>query len=189
LSPFDYLTVLVWIVLGFAMTNVLTRLAVVVSARERVDFYWPPIAWAIWIFFICVQHWWAQWSEHGVRTWTFLTFCTGLLDPIILFFLSALVLPDREQAGSIDLGVWYYRNRLWFFAMLGLLPIASIGDELVRTGRIASTLNLGFLMVFELVDLVAFLLPSRRAQEWITAQACVLTLFYVGLLFVPMPGG
>lgn len=189
MNPFDYLIILVSIVLGFAMTNVLTRLAVVVSARERVDFYWPSIAWAIWIFFICVQHWWAQWSEHFMRTWTFLTFCTGLLDPIILFFLSALVLPDKDENGAIDLGVWYYRNRLWFFAMLALLPIASIGDELARTGHIASMVNLGFLAVFEVVDIVALMLPSRRAQEWITAQACVLTLLYVGLLFVRLPGG
>jgi len=107
MNPFDYLTILVSIVLGLAMTNVLTRLAIVVSARERVDFYWPPIAWAMWIFFISIQHWWAAWSTHHVREWTFLTFCTGLLDPIILFFLSALVLPDRDEGGVIDLGVWY----------------------------------------------------------------------------------
>ena len=147
------------------MTNVLTRLAVVVTARERVDFYWPPIGWAIWIFFICVQHWWAQWGVHDVRTWTFLTFGSGLLDPIVLFFLSALVLPERDDRGSIDLGVWYYRNRLWFFGTLALLPITSVGDELVRTGRIGSPVNLAFLAAFEAVILVAMAMPSRRLQE------------------------
>ena len=189
LKAFDYLTVLISIVLGFAMTNVLTRLAVVVTARERVDFYWLPVAWAVWIFFICVQHWWAQWSLHAVRIWTFPAFCTSLLDPIILFFLSTLVLPERDEAGSIDLGAWYYRNRRWFFATLALLPIASVGDELLRTGHIGSMLNLAFLAAFEVVIALAMLLPSRRAQEWITGQACVLTLVYVGVLFVPLPGG
>lgn len=170
------------------MTNVLTRIAAVVSARERVTFYWPPIAWAIWVFFICVQHWWAAWSTHETRNWTFLTFGTGLLDPIILFFLSALVLPDRDETDPVDLGAWYYRNRAWFFGTLALLPLASLGDELVRTGRIASMLNLAFLLAFEVVDIVALFMPSRRAQEWITAQALVLTVAYVGFLFLPLPG-
>ena len=187
MNPFDYLTILVSIVLGLAMTNVLTRLAIVVSARERVDFYWPPIAWAMWIFFISIQHWWAAWSTHHVREWTFLTFCTGLLDPIILFFLSALVLPERDEGGVIDLGVWYYRNRLWFFGTLALLPLASIFDELARTGRIASMLNLAFLLAFDVVDVFALVMASRRAQEWITAQALLLTLLYVGLLFLQLP--
>ncbi|HTU83563.1 MAG TPA: hypothetical protein VMF61_15650, partial [Candidatus Acidoferrales bacterium] len=74
MNTFDYLTVLVSIVLGLAIANVLNRLAVVVTARERVDFYWPPIAWAIWIFFICIQHWWAEWSVHFTERWTFPTF-------------------------------------------------------------------------------------------------------------------
>jgi hypothetical protein len=187
MNPFDYLTILVSIVLGLAMTNVLTRLAAIVSARERVDFYWPPVAWAIWVFFICVQHWWAAWSTHEMRAWTFLAFFTGLLDPIILFFLSALVLPDRDEAGPIDLGAWYYRNRAWFFGTLALLPIASIVDELVRTARIASMLNLAFLIAFDVVVVFALLLPSRRAQEWITAQALILTVVYVAMLFLPLP--
>ena len=187
LSPFDYLTVLVSIVLGLAMTNVLTRLAVVVTARERVDFYWPPVAWAVWVFFICVQHWWAQWSTHETVTWTFLKFSTGLLDPILLFFLSALVLPERDETRPIDLGAWYYRNRAWFFGTLALLPIASIVDELARSGRIGSMLNLAFLLAFDVIVAIALLMPSRRAQEWITGQALVLTVVYVALLFLPLP--
>jgi hypothetical protein len=56
-GAFDYLTILISIVLGLAIANVLARLATVITTRERVDFYWPPISWAIWLFFICVQHW------------------------------------------------------------------------------------------------------------------------------------
>lgn len=187
MNTFDYLMVLVSIVMGLAITNVLNRLAVVVTARERVDFYWPPIAWAIWIFFISVQHWWAQWSVHHVQHWNFLTFVMSLLDPVLLFLLSALVLPEREEDGVIDLGQWYYRNRVWFFGLLFLLPLASIGEELVRSGRIGSYLNLGFLLAFDAAIAFAYALPSRRAQEWITAQAMVLTLAYVALLFVALP--
>ncbi|MBV8373396.1 MAG: hypothetical protein JOY69_09065 [Candidatus Eremiobacteraeota bacterium] len=188
MSPFDYLTVLVSIVIGLAIANVLTRLSVVITARERVDFYWPPLAWAIWLFFIAVQHWWAQWSVHNTREWTFPTFCLEVFVPVLLFLLSSLVLPEREENGKLDLGEWYFRNRAWFFAVLFLVPATSLAEEFTRTGRIGSPVNLGFLLFFEVMIAAAFVAKSRRAQEWITGQAMVATLIYVVVLFLRLPG-
>jgi hypothetical protein len=186
-SAFDYLTILISIVLGLAIANVLTRLAAVVIARERVDFYWPPLAWAIWLFFISVQHWWAQWSVRHTQQWTFGTFWLELLTPVDLFLLSTLVLPQADDKGTIDLGDWYFRNRAWFFAIMFFLPVLSIAEELARTGRISSPLNLGFLIAFDVVILLAYVLRSRRVQEWLAAQAMVMTVAYVLLLFLALP--
>jgi hypothetical protein len=71
MSAFNYLTILTSIVLGLAIANVLNRLATVITARERVDFYWPPVAWGIWLFFISVQHWWAEWGVRHTPQWSF----------------------------------------------------------------------------------------------------------------------
>jgi hypothetical protein len=187
INAFDYLTVLVSIVLGLAIATVLARIATLITARERVDFYWPPIAWAIWIFFISVQHWWAQWSVRHTLVTSFVTFWLEVLVPVDLFVLAALVLPEREEHGKLDLGVWYFRNRAWFFAFMFFLPALAIAEEISRTGHMSSALNLAFLLAFEVVIAVAYLLNSRRAQEWITAQAMLLTLLYVGLLFLRLP--
>ncbi len=188
MSAFDYLTILTSIVLGLAIASVLTRLATVITARERVDFYWPPVAWGIWLFFLCVQHWWAQWSVRHSHAWSFGTFWLQLLLPVDLFMLSALVLPERESAGGkIDLGQWYFHNRKWFFAFMFFLPSLSIAEEVARSGHMASALNLAFLIGFEVVIVAAYALRSRRAQEWITGQAIVLTIVYVAVLFLRLP--
>jgi len=187
MTAFDYLTVLISIVLGLAIANVLARLAGAITARERVDFYWPPVAWAIWLFFIAAQHWWAQWGLRHTQQWSFGVFWLQLLTPVDLFLLSALVLPERAQDERLDLGEWYFRNRRWFFAVMFFLPALSIAEEIARSGRVASPLNLGFLLLFEAVIAVAYVLPSRRAQEWITAQAMLMTVAYVALLFVQLP--
>ena len=187
MNAFDYLTVLISIVLGLAIANVLTRLTAVITARERVDFYWPPVAWAVWLFFISVQHWWAEWGERHTAQWNFGTFWLELLIPVDLFVLSTLVLPERAEGERIDLGEWFARNRAWFFAFLFFVPALSIVAEIARSGRMASTLNLAFLLFFDAVTIVAYLVQSRRAQEWIAAQAMVLTVLYVVLLFLRMP--
>lgn len=186
-SAFDYLTVLVSIVLGLAIANVLTRLGLVISARHRVDFYWPPIAWATWIFFICVQHWWAEWGARHAGTPNFVGFWLEVLVPVVLFLLSTLVLPEREENGRLDLGRWYFHNRAWFFTLLCVLPLLSIAEEVARTGRMASNLNLAFLLAFAMVGAAAVFLPSRRVQSWIAGQAMVMTIVYVVALFLQLP--
>jgi hypothetical protein len=186
-NPFDYLTVLVSIVLGLAITNVLTRLATLITTRHRVDFYWPPVAWAIWIFFISVQHWWAQWSVRHSQQWNFGSFWLEILVPVVLFLMSALVLPEREEDGRLDLGRWYFHNRAWFFALLCALPLLSIAEEIARSGHMASTLNLVFLLAFAAIAAVAFFLPSRRVQTWIAVQGMVMTLVYVVALYLTLP--
>lgn len=187
MSAFDYLTVLISIVMGLAIAMVLTRLATVITARERVDFYWPPVAWAVWLFFISVQHWWAQWGERHTREWNFGTFWLELLIPVDLFVLAALVLPEREENGTLDLGQWYFHNRAWFLTFLFFLPALSIAGEVARTGHMDSALNLAFLLAFEVVIVIAYVLKSRKAQEVLTAQAMVMTILYVALLFARMP--
>ena len=173
--------------LGLAIVTVLARIGTVITARERVDFYWPPIAWAIWIFFISVQHWWAEWSVRHTPEQSFGTFWLQMLVPVDLFVLATLVLPEREEDGKLDLGEWYFRNRAWFFAFMFFLPALSIAEEVARTGRMSSWLNLAFLIAFDAVIVAAYFLKSRRAQEWITGQALVMTVLYVALLFTRLP--
>lgn len=187
MSAFDYLSVLTSIVLGLAIANVLTRLTRVITARERVNFYWPPVAWGIWLFFIAVQHWWASWSVRHTAQWSFGSFWLELLTPVDLFVLSSLTLPGSEESDKVDLGEWYFRNRRWFFAFLLFLPVLSIAEEIARSGRMHSITNLAFLIAFIVVTVVAYFWDSRRAQEWITAQAMVLTFVYVLVLFLQLP--
>ena len=87
------------------------------------------------------------------------------------------MLPERKENGKLDLGEWYFHNRAWFFAVLFLVPAA-----------IASPINFGFLLFFEVMIAAAYLLKSRRIQEWITGQAMVMTLIYVVVLFLRLPG-
>jgi hypothetical protein len=186
-GSFDYLSVLISIVLGLAIANVLSGLASIIAARRLIDFYWPPVAWAVWLFFIAVQHWWAQWGVRHTQQWTFIDFWLLLLTPVDLFLLSALILPQYRHGEKIDLSEWYFHNRVWFFAIVLFLPILAVAEELVRSGHMSSLVNLTFLIAFEIVAFCALLLKSKKAQEWITAQTVLLTLVYVGLLFFKLP--
>lgn len=189
MNPFDYLNILISIVLGLAIARVLAGIATVISARERVDFYWPPLVWAIWLFILTAQHWWAEFGLRYTRNWTFADFVLLLLVPVGFYLLAALVLPERLEDERVDLGEWFFRNRRWFFGIMFWLPALSIAEEILRSGHMGSTLNLAFLLLFDALVLIAFVLKSRRVHEMICIQAGVLMIAYIALLFSGLQTG
>ncbi len=188
MTPFDYVMVLVSIVIGLGMTTVLSNLATLMHARQRVVLYWPAIAWAIWVLFVDVQHWWALWGAHSATHWNLGGFVLTLLVPIELFLLAALVLPPRDEGETIDLGAWFFQNRMWFYAVLVCVPLSSLAEELARAGRIESRANLWFQVFFFLSAALGLPIASRRGQAWLTALAMTTTVAYSALLFSRLPG-
>ena len=91
---------------------------------------------------------------------------------------------DMKRIDDEKMTEWFFRNRAWFFGIMFFLPGLSIVEELVRSGHMASVVNIGFLPAFEVVIAFAFFVKSRRAQEWICGQAMVLTLLYVAPLYL-----
>ena len=55
----EHLLVLVSIIIGLAITDLLTSVRQLVRARRRVRLHWLPLATAGILFLWLVQHWWA----------------------------------------------------------------------------------------------------------------------------------
>ena len=97
-EEFQYLAVLLSIVLGLGVTQLLTGVGRLVQARARVRAYWPPLAWVGLLLLIHVQTWWAMFDLRDHRGWTLLKFLVVLATPACLSLMTALVLPDVAEA-------------------------------------------------------------------------------------------
>jgi len=92
-DAFAYLSVLISIILGLAITQVLQGLRGLVIARARVRMYWPSVAWAILMLLVSVQSWWAMFGMRQLESWSFAQFTVVLVQVIATYMLAALVLP------------------------------------------------------------------------------------------------
>jgi len=73
-QSFDYLSVLLSIVIGLAVTQVLQGLSGLILTRIKVKLYLPTLIWAGLALLIAIQTWWASFGLHLRVNWTFLTF-------------------------------------------------------------------------------------------------------------------
>lgn len=115
MSSFDYLSVLISIVLGLSIANVLTGLVALVRHRRRASSFWPLPMWMVTLFLIHIQTWWALFGLRATTQWSFAAFLVVLLQPVALFVMAALIVPELSASGDIDLRGFYFRVALVFW--------------------------------------------------------------------------
>jgi multisubunit Na+/H+ antiporter MnhE subunit len=74
MDEFSYLSVLLSVILGLAVTQILKGFRGLLLSRARIRLYWPVIAWAALLLLVCFQHWWATFGMRTRHDWTFLQF-------------------------------------------------------------------------------------------------------------------
>ncbi|MES2755507.1 MAG: hypothetical protein V4659_12680 [Pseudomonadota bacterium] len=183
MDAFSYLSVLLSIILGLAMTQVLQGYRALLLSRQRVRFYLPPLAWSAYILIIATQSWWSSFGLAGRQEWSFLTFAIILLQTILLYMAAALVLPDVPAEQSIDLKAHYFREATPFYAMMLAVVLVSLSKGILLDGQLPKPAELIFHLAFAGLSLVGLI--NRR--EWVHFALVVLTggwiVSYIALLF------
>ena len=162
MEAFTYLSVLLSIILGLAITQVLQGFRGLMLARTRLHTYWPCLSWAVLLLLLDVQAWWAMYDLRFHHDWSFVGFVAVLAQTVPLYLMAGLVLPDIGIEGQVDLRTHYYANHRWFFAILGLMLITSIAKQVVLFGKLPAPLDLGVQMIFLVVTVIA----AWTSREW-----------------------
>jgi hypothetical protein len=114
MESFNYLSVLLSIILGLANTQVLLGFRGLILTRAKVKLYLPAVIWAGIALLIAIQAWWASFGLRMRASWTFLGFMVIVLQAISVYMASAVVLPDITGESPVDLRDHYFRIKAGF---------------------------------------------------------------------------
>lgn len=129
MTPFEYVTVLVSIVLGLGITQLVTGTADIIHSWDRVKLYWPHVLWIVLVFFLHLQEWWVLYDLRQFQQWRLATFFFTLLYPINLFVLARILFPSASDSAGSDLRAFYLRSYRKFFVITACLPVISFIDN------------------------------------------------------------
>lgn len=185
MQAFDYLSVMLSIVLGLGMTQLLSAVGRWLELRHATRPYPPAGIWAAFLMIVLVQTWWSMFGMRNIAHWGFLQFCIVLAQPILLFLMTSLVLPG-PQSEERDLEAFFFRHRTLFFTLLMVLLLVSVSKDLALTGRLPATPNLIFHAVFFAGAAIAVASRRPSVQLLIAVLALILMLVYVAALFADL---
>jgi hypothetical protein len=182
-DAFEYLSVLISIVLGLALTQLLTSSARLVQARGRVRVYWPVLVWIGTLLAVLVQSWWAMFDLRDHAAWNVGQFALVLAHPTLLYFMTVLLLPDPDREGPIDLRANYFAQAPWFFSAMAGVIVVSLLRPVAIDGEFPLDADRLFQLVFLLAILVTAAVRRPRLHEAAALIAPAALLFYIGALF------
>src|SRR5258708_33573410 len=103
ISSFEYVTVLISIVLGLGITQILTGIARLIQKRDKLIIYWPHLLWIVFILFLHVQEWWVMYELKTFMPWRLPVFFFFLLFPLTTFFMDKLIFPPTLRSRTNEL--------------------------------------------------------------------------------------
>lgn len=182
MDAFSYLSVLLSIIIGLAMTQVLQGYRALLLNRRRVALFFPSLAWSAFLLLIAVQMWWSSFGLADRTEWSFLTFLIILLQTILLYMLAGLVLPDLPPEDRIDLEAHYFRELVPFNGLL----LATVGVSVIKNLMLDGGMARGetaFHVIFAALALIAMQVRRPLLHHVIAIGIGVALAVYIGLLF------
>jgi hypothetical protein len=167
MSMFEYLMVLVSIVMGLGITQVLRGLSKIARSRSA---YSALTLWALLLFYLHVQVWWALWDLNEVAAWNQFYFTLIVLIPCSLFGATELLLP-MGATPETNWRTHFFSVRRWFFAlMIAFTVIATLETRILLGVPMSHPYRL---MQFAILTLLAIGLVSgnQRIQPWLAGGA------------------
>jgi len=188
MDAFSYLSVLLSIILGLALTQLLQGLRGIALHRARVVSWWPVLTWTGILMLVFVQSWWAMFGLRQHTGWVFVQFFTVILHTVLLYMLAALVLPDITGKETTDLRAHYFAQRRLF--MLTLLATAGVSvlKDVVIDGRLPTFPNLGFHLGYLAAATIGLLTAREWYHKFLTVGLAVVFSLYILLLFSRLAG-
>jgi hypothetical protein len=132
LNRFEYLSVLVSIVIGLGLSEMIACWAHLLRHRRTVQFYWIHTLWTVMMVLMIVQFWWGFWQFSIVENWSFVRLMAVVVEVIVLVLAATVLTPAREADTLVDLRTYYESQSQLFFALAtGVIVLLILVDWLV----------------------------------------------------------
>lgn len=139
MDVFEYVAVMVTVVLALGLSHLLTSLASMLVHRERVRPYWVHAVWVFSLLALHLQAWLVLWTRRGQDEFPVAQVTMMLVAAALIFVSTRVLVPELPPRGSIDLRDHFFRIRaplfavlsfFWFFPTVGTLfyTSRSLGD-------------------------------------------------------------
>jgi len=123
MDAFEFLTVVISIVIAVAMSEVLVGWGRIIRYRATVQTYWLHTGWTAVVLLIMLRYWWSIWQFRTIQEWNFAMFVLILAPALVLIQIAFLLTPELTSTAPFRFRDYYFGNVRWFFS-LGALYLA-----------------------------------------------------------------
>ncbi len=178
MTPFEYVIVLISIILGLGITTILKGVASWIKVGSGRKIYFPYVIWIGLVFVLHFHEWWESYSLMRIGEWSLLLFLFIILYPIVLYLLANLLFPQHHDSGFNSRAFYFENWKKLFSGVLGLVVMSFMQNVLVSGLPVKS--QIVHLLLFLMLGILVF---QKRVHEKIHL---VLSLILFVLMLVSL---
>lgn len=179
MQMFEYIVVLISIVIGLALTHLMQGVAGLIQHPNRARTWWVHLVWVAYMFINTIFWWWYEFRLQRIEEWTFSVYAFVVFYAFFIYLICALLFP-RDLEGYDGYRDYFLSRRKWFFGLLAGWAIIDLVDTAIKNTAESNYLaSLGMEYVISQIALTVGAivgLVSRRTS--IHAAIAVLFLIY-----------
>ena len=179
---FEYLGVLISVVMGLGITHLLTGTSKVIQCRDTVRVYWVHVMWTANILLYILVIWWGMFWWSSLAEWNFFQFLFVTLYSIVLFLMAAMLYP-WDISRDFDFEEYFYKTRGWFFGLQVAAWLIDVPETTLKSDmglRDLPEFYLIFVTTLFTLSVVAAFTRSRRFHAVYSVFWFVFILGYLG---------
>jgi hypothetical protein len=174
MTDFEFLSVLVSIVVGLGLTHLLGGLGHAYHFRRVSKLDAVHVAWTIMVFFVLVLNWWVFLLFRGFNAWTFSVFFTIILWTTSMYAMALALYPPRLSR-DVDYGALFEANRTWFLSTFTVFCLLDILITFMREQAIPELLYTAFVGHYAILTAVGIFV-RKRLYDLMAAWYIVITM-------------
>jgi len=189
MSDFEFVSIILSIVIGLGITRVLGGLAGALRHRGTFRSHRATVVWSVTVLLMQVLYWLGTVNSYRQKepVITMASFATLLLGSIALYFAASLILPDEIGPDS-DLSRHFAAVRRPFYVVLASVPVLELTDTLTHGLPTLAALGWPYHVALATVFVgaaVGYISEERRTHEILSLLAGIgvvgwlLVRFYV----------
>jgi hypothetical protein len=129
-SQFEYVAVLVSIIVGLALTQILRGVGRMATTKDGPRTYWVHLVWTLYFFLYITFFWWWEFQLDSLE-WNLALYFVVIIYATLLFFATLILQPGNVD-GFSSYKEYYYSSRRWFFSLTIALLIWDTVDTLTK---------------------------------------------------------
>ncbi|TQV84378.1 hypothetical protein [Aliikangiella coralliicola] len=184
MSEFEYVAVLVSLVLGLGIANILTGIGRMINRRSEFSLDLVHIMWSLALFVVLVLNWWVFFQLNTFTEWSFEFFLVVVIWAVFFYLMSVVLYPIEKNTVQ-DYGLIFEKNRPWFLGLFIASNLSDIALTALRGQLLNPPFYLPFVLHFVVLGIIGLLTNSRRYHTFLASYVFGISLtwaFWVRLL-------
>ncbi len=160
MTEFEYLAVLVSLILGLGIAHLLLGVGRMIQRREEMKLDAVHLLWTGAVFWTLILNWWVFFQSQSVTQWSFDYFLVVIIWAVLFFLLAVLLFPPDLE--TQDYAEVFARNRAWFLGLFASTSVADIALTAMRGDLFDPPIYLPFALHFGVLGVIGIFVQSRR---------------------------